>query len=220
MVTGMTLAALAASSALPAGASGAVISHSASKPFAPTSWSQSFLIPQFDTMGGDRILEQVNIFLDGMVRGTARAESINAGPATVTLNLSSSISLSQGVNTLAVALPLASVSYLATTYDGTMDFGGTSGRTFAGLAANDSDSSTLVAGVDDLSAWIGTGNVTLSAVANGASTGSGAGNLALIFNTDASTLFQVDYVYSEVPAPGGAGLAGLTGLAALRRRRR
>jgi len=184
-----------------------------------TDWMQSVDVTQFDTMGGNRTLQQVMIMLDGRVEGTAQAESMDAAPATIMLSLSATITLSLGMNDLAVVLPAAMESFDAAVFDGALDFMGPSGMTFDGLKATDNDMSTLTNGMDDLTPWIGAGTVALDATAMGASTGSGSGNLFLQFETLASAKITVVYKYTEIPTPGSFALLGLAGLCTARRRR-
>ena len=120
---------------------------------------------------------------------------------------------------LAVVLPVAMETFEADIFDGDLDFMGPSGMTFAGLMADDSDMSTLTSGMDDLSAWIGGGSVKLDAAAMGASSGTGAGNLFLQFETLASAKITVIYKYTVIPTPGSFALLGIAGLCATRRNR-
>jgi hypothetical protein len=184
-----------------------------------TDWAESINVSQFDEMGGNRTLQQVMITLDGHVEGTAQAESMDAAPATVSVSLGATITLSLMGDDLAVALPIAMESFDATIFDGMIDFGGTSGMTFDGLMNDDSDMTSLTSGMDDLSAWIGGGSIKLDATAMGASTGTGAGNLFLQFETLASAKITVIYKYTEIPTPGSFALLGIAGIAATRRRR-
>jgi hypothetical protein len=184
-----------------------------------TDWMSTVNVTRFDDMGGDRILEQIMITLDGHVEGTAKAESLDAAPTIVTLNLGATITLSLMGDDLAVVLPVAMESFNATIFDGDLDFMGSSGRTFDMLSADMSEMATLTNGIDNLAPWIGAGTVALDATAMGASSGTGAGNLFLQFETLASAKITVIYKYTEIPTPGSAALLGVAGLGATRRRR-
>jgi len=200
-------------------ASAATILYDGSVPTATTNWDVMIDVPQFDDMGGTRVLKTISIFLEGTVSGTASGESLDAAPAVVELFLQSEISLSLGGSDLAVVIPVANASFNATAWDGTTDFGGTSGASFANLNASDSTKGLLIQGNDDLTPWIGGGTVTLDGAAIGQSSGSGAGNLILQFATDASLVWSVEYEYNIIPAPGAVALFGLAGVGAIRRRR-
>ncbi len=184
-----------------------------------TDWMETVNVTQFDDQGGNRILTQVMITLDGHVEGQADAESMDAAPATVTVNLGATITLSLMGDDLAVALPIAMDSFEADIFDGNLDFDGPSGMSFPGLMSDDSDMATLTSGMDDLMPWIGGGTVALDATAMGASSGTGSGNLFLMFETLASAKITVIYKYTEIPTPGAFALLGMAGACATRRRR-
>jgi len=213
------MVAVVASGAMCASASAGLISHNGSLPTTTTNWSTNIDVPQFDDMGGTRVLKSISVFLGGTVSGTAKGESLDNAPTVVDLFLKADISLSLGGSQLAIVIPVADASFNATAHDGTVDFGGSSGATFSNLNATDSVKELLTLGGDDLSPWIGGGNVTLVGAATGTSSGSGAGNLILSFATDASLSWMVSYDYNIVPAPGAAALFGLAGVVGIRRRR-
>ena len=211
--------AVVAGGALCANASAGMLSHNGSLPTSTTNWSANIDVPQFDDMGGTRVLKSVSVFLEGTVSGTASGESLDAAPALVELFLQSEISLSLGGTDLAVVIPVADASFNATAFDGAIDFAGASGATFNELNASDSIKELLTLGADDLTPWIGGGTVGLVGEAIGTSSGSGAGNLILQFFTDASLSWTVEYDYNVMPTPGAAAIFGLAGVAATRRRR-
>lgn len=193
-------------------------SHTGSFGPQSTNWLEAFDVPQFDTQGGLRVLDCVEIFLKGTVSGTAQAESLDAEPADISLNLQATISLSMGMTQLAVVIPVANTLFSASAFDGTIDFGGTSGATFQSLMQMD-QTTTLLTAPGDLAPWIGAGLVGLSGDADGQSFGSGAGNLVTVFLTDGAMEFEVTYSFTVVPTPGAMALAGVAGLVGLRRRR-
>ncbi len=184
-----------------------------------TDWTESLSVPQFDEMNGARQLVSICIHLEGGVSGSASLESLDNGPATVTVELSAEISLSLGGALLGVVLPIADDSFEASVFDGNIDFGGTSGMTFEKLAASDSTDVKLTNADDSFASFLGDGNVKLDGDAHGTSFGSGAGNLVLQFNTDAEMSYRIVYKYTEIPAPGTLAIFAGAGLAATRRRR-
>lgn len=201
-------------------AQAATITHNGSKMITTTSWTENFNIPQFDDFGGTRVLDSVKLTLDGDVEGNANVESLNQGASNVMINLQATITMTLMGDVLGVVIPVANESFMAGTFDGTIDFAGSSGTMFTDLMGSDMTMSTLVAGMDDLSPFIGNGTVPLVANAVGTSNGSGAGNLILQFMTDAGLDFSVTYDYHLVPTPGAAGLLAFAGAAGSIRRRR
>ncbi len=189
---------------------------------ATTNWSQMFSIPAFDTQAGLRVLEKVTVTLNGEVVGSAQAENLDAQAAEITLFLQATISmlLDDGMGTtLATVIPVADEAFQADAFDGTIDFAGTSGASFMGLQGQKTEVNDLIAGTDDLSAFIDTGSVMLLANADGSSIATGAGNIVSQFSTQGALDWEIVYEYSLVPAPAPLALVGLGGFVAFRRRR-
>jgi len=191
-------------------------------PLNTTNWNLSVTVPKFD--GSLGTLTKITFDLMGDVEGSARFESLDAAPATVTMDLSAQITLQRpDLSPLVVTLPTASTLDNVTAFDGVIDFGGTSGKTYPLLTASDADSAMLLSPFSpiDTANFIGgpLDTITLPVKAQGASTGSGAGNLLLQFATQAAANVQVTYEYIPIPEPAAASLLGLIGLVLLRRRR-
>lgn len=184
-----------------------------------TNWSETFDVNGFDSQGGTRILKSVEVMLTGDVVGNAEAESLDMGPTLIELSLQATLTLSLTAagTELAEVIPVADEMFNASAFDGTIDFGGTSGVSFVGLSGNASESESIT-DQGTLDAFIDVGTVSLDADAVGSSFGSGAGNLLTQFSTQAGLEWEVTYVYNVVPAPGALALLGLGGLVAGRRR--
>ncbi len=180
-----------------------------------TNWSDSITVPKFDPSLGQ--LQRVIFTLSANVEGSAAFESLDAAPATVTMSLQAMVTLFRPDNTtLNVVIPTANTSDGATAFDGTMDFGGTSGKTYANLSAMD-DNQTDTTAAADLALFTGAGTITLPVTAMGTSSGTGAGNLLLQFLTQAGA--EVEVCYEYIPTPGSLALLGLGGLIIARRKR-
>lgn len=219
MKSAFLLTALVALLAVSAGAS--TVSYGPyAQPLSTTNWSTSITLPQFDPALGT--LNSISFVLFGHVEGTAKFESMDAAPAVITMDLSAMLKLKRpDLTDLVVTIPVASTSDNASAFDGTIDFGGTSGNTYGGLSANDTESATTSTAADK-ALFTGLGSIVLPVTASGASTGSGAGNLLLQFQTSASAWATVTYDYTAVPEPSsllalmsGLGVIGL----AIRRKR-
>ncbi len=163
-------------------------------PLQPTNWTNSVSIPKFNPNLGT--LQSITFQLTGNVQGTARAESLDAGPTIVNTSFSANITLTRpDLTPLVVTLPLANFSDSFTAYDGALDFAGTSGTTHAGINVTDTQSQVSPPPASDLALFTGAGNIVLPVTANGASIATGAGNLITQFQTDAAANVQVCYVY-------------------------
>jgi len=215
------LIALALVALVATGATAATVSYG---PYAiglsTTNWANSIGLQMFDPSLGT--LNSISFTLNGHVEGNAKFESMDASPATVGMDLSAMLTLQRpDLSTLVVTIPLASTTDNVTAFDGTIDFGGTSGKTYNNLNANDSDSATTSTAADK-ALFTGLGFINLPVKAQGASTGYGAGNLLLQFQTLASASASVTYDYTPIPEPSSllalmSGL-GLVGFAVRRRR--
>ena len=192
-----------------------------------TNWKHNLIFPKFNPDWG--WLEQVKVSLDGHVEGALKYEntSLTAIDPQIDMTLSAVLEVyrpGSPPGTLIVdAQPLTStVDINVPKFDGTLDFGGTSGKTYSGLSADESDFATLTTQAD-LNLFTGTGDITLPTWASGESTGhSQSGNSTFQFITNASAEGWVEYQYEQIPEPGTIALMtlGLVGLAGWKRRRR
>ena len=188
----------------------AVLSYTQTIPLAPTDWNTTISIPKFNSSLGT--LTSIEFILAGHAEGTAAFENRN-GPGTVTMDLGATLQLERPDSTiLVIAVPLVHTSDAVPTFDGVIDFGGTSGKTYSGLGADITESKTSTPPSSDLALFTGFGNIILPVVATGNSTGSGSGNLVTQFSSQASAQATVKYHYDAVPEPSGllTLLSGLT----------
>jgi hypothetical protein len=174
--------------------------------------SVNLSVPKFSP--GLGTLTQVEITLHGQATGTAKFESKDTAASTVTTNLSAKVVVKRPDGTdFIVVVPLASTSDNVTAFDGVIDFGGTSGRTYTNLSGQASESKTLMSGNADFAMFIGNDMIVLPAYAQGTSNSTGSGNLMTSFRTLAQADVTVTYTFIPIPAPqaaaGGLGLLAL-----------
>lgn len=174
--------------------------HQDTIPLSTTNWQQQVSVPKFDPALGT--LVSVDITLSGAIAGSASAENLSPSPGTLDFLYQAEIELFDvGGSSLIVATPQLALQDIVTGFDNTIDFGGTSGVTHAGLAVNDSDSANAPTDIA-LGVFIGLGNLTLDVNARGTSTASGPGNVVSQFLTSAEATVDVCYNYiPENPGP-------------------
>ncbi|MBF2067997.1 MAG: choice-of-anchor E domain-containing protein [Calothrix sp. C42_A2020_038] len=156
-----------------------------------TNFDKFVNLPKFDPSLGE--LQRVFVQLGSEVRGSIRLENLDAQPAYVTANLAAEVSLLKPDRSiLLTTLPTASIAQQFAADDEVLDYGGLSGATYNNLSNSKTASTSLTSGFD----WfVGLDTLTLPVTAVAKSAGTGAGNLAQIFNTLAGAKVEVVYEY-------------------------
>lgn len=164
-------------------------------------------LQQFNPTWG--VLTGISVHLHGDILGSASAENLG-GPATVTLNLSATLTLTRPDNsTIVVTTPVVNKIASLSAFDGMVDYGGTSGVAYLNQSAHADNTVALSAG--DFALFTGFGNVSGLLNGSGASAATGAGNLATLFLTQAGGFADVTYTFSPTmtPEPAAIALLGL-----------
>lgn len=160
-----------------------------------TGGSQTQSVAQFDPSLGT--LNSVEIILNGKLSSDVKVENLDAAPSTVNAQVNGNLSLHGPGGTLVTVSPsIVDNSTALSAYDGTTDYGGTSGHDFGEQSASAQKSVTLTS---NLSAWEGNGNVALSEAGQSTSTVSGSGNEQVNICSEASGTGTVIYHYTPKP---------------------
>jgi hypothetical protein len=192
----------------------AVVSFSDTVDLQTTNFADTAELARFDTMGGTRVLESVTFTIDGSISGSVEVESRDAEEAVIVTTLEAELSLIDALgNVLVVTIPSISETFTATAYDGSLDFGGTSGQSYLDLFATQSGEETYTDAAT-LAFFSGAGNAEFVFDAMATSSATGAGNITSAINTNASGLVTVSYTYTDVTpnpvsAPTHVALLGL-----------
>mgnify|MGYP001043939402 CR=1 FL=1 len=186
-----------------------------------TGWSGELRLQQFDPAWGT--LNDIRVTYEGRLIASVSFENRDRRPATISTTVASNMTIGiprYAMHTIEMA-PLTR-TYNAEAYDGVLDFGGTSGHTYADHVIQDSIATASL--MYDSEYWKGSNFVIIPVDASGTAYGSGAANLVLAFGLQAVGTARVDYYYTPVPEPSGLltllpGAAGLVGAMRFRRRK-
>ena len=178
----------------------------------PTDWNRTVSLPKFNLPGAQ--LLSIKVMAHSKVTGSAAFENLDNNAQTIVMHLQAVVDV--GNPDPPPPSPLFSMTPAVTTvdnaaaYDGILNYAGPSGKTYGSLAAE-----TWAMSVDNtptLAIWQGAGTVDFPVSAMGTSFGSGAGNLALQFHTNALCDLAVEYRYEIIPEPATLALVGTAGI--------
>jgi protocatechuate 3,4-dioxygenase beta subunit len=173
----------------------AILAKTATIPTTGTDWTQSLSVPKFDPSLGT--LTSIDIVNAGTFTSSIKVESLDGGPSTIIATVSGTLTLTGTSVTGLVSNASANKSFSASAFDGTIDFGGSSGHDFGSPSTSGTNTITL-SDASSLAAYTGQGNLTFSDVAHATSSASGAGNLLTQIGTTANA--QLSVVYHYIPS--------------------
>ncbi|MFN0243837.1 MAG: choice-of-anchor E domain-containing protein [Planctomycetota bacterium] len=182
------------------------MSFSDSVPVQTTDWTNSVTLSKFDPALG--ILTGLRIDLGGHIEGSIFFESQDPQPQTVTTNLQATIELSRPDASLIVsASPQVSHVDAVGAFDGLVDFGGDSGKTYSNQSQDVTVSHSSPPPRSDLPLFTGSsgapGTIVLGVRAVGHSAATGSGNITQGFQTFASAVVTVTYFFAPDCQPNG-----------------
>jgi hypothetical protein len=163
-----------------------------------TGGSQTQSLAQFNPALGT--LNSVQIVFNGTLNSDVKVENLDAAPATVNAQVNGNLSLQGpgGTTLLSLTPAIRDNSTSLSAFDGTLDYGGTSGHDFGLQSASAQKSITLT---NNLSAFEGGGNVSFTESAQSSSTVSGSGNEQVHISSAAAGGVTVIYHYTPTPPP-------------------
>ncbi len=184
-----------------------ILCHAVNTPLVNTNWSTTVQVPRFDPSLGT--LNLVDVCVSGQIFGGYGVESLESIPNPVTIQFSAVVPLARpDLSIIAIAVPTVNGQHNLSAFDGTIDFGGTSGVFQSGLSALATTQVNLTSAMD-LALFSGSpgnpGLIVLPISGQGASTATGFGHLITQFQTQAAGLISICYDYTPFPISFCAG---------------
>ncbi|MFT3879544.1 MAG: choice-of-anchor E domain-containing protein [Gemmatales bacterium] len=152
----------------------------------------SQLLSQFNPALGT--LQSIQIKVDGRIISDIKLENLDDESSVVSGTVSGNVLVSgPGFNLNVNIAGNAAITKTLPAFDGTIDFGGTSGVSLGSTTATGSNSQTLTGSA--MSSYIGTGSVNLSFLAQATTQASGGGNLTANITNQGGGTVTVTYSY-------------------------
>ena len=163
-------------------------------PQAYTNFNSTGTVPGFDPALGTLIA--VDVVNSGSITSEFYTENLGSSPTTITGIVSGSLMAIGPAATIPVGIPQVTQTFDAAAYDGTTDFGGTSGKDFTPVVSSGAAALTITDPAA-LSGYVGNGPVTFTESANAVANASAptSGSMAAGFNTQAAATITVVYHY-------------------------
>lgn len=169
---------------------------------ASTNLVQVGSLPQFNPALGT--LTEIDISINGQITSDIRVENMDSSPAVITGTVAGDLNVTGPDFNQTFATTSQNQTFDASAYDGTLDFGGTSGKNFGNVTVPGSSAFTMTS-AGELAAYSGTGNVTIDEEPVANSSATGGGNLDVQIASNGSATITVTYHYiPENNLPPGA----------------
>lgn len=173
------------------------ITHTVSFPDATTDWIKSATIPKFDPALG--MLTSVKITNSASITSSMKVENVSttSGSTIVAKVIGNVVVTVPGAPSITVNIlqPHPASPFLATIFDGNLDYAGTSGITFSPLTVSDTQMA-IVTNSSDLASYTGSGTIAVNASSEAMSSVTGGGNLMSSIASTASAQVTVIYTYT------------------------
>ncbi len=184
-----------------------VLCHAVNTPVVSTNWSTTVQVPRFDPSLGT--LNLVDVCVSGQTFGSYGVETLDPGPSVVTVQFSAEVALARpDLSIIATAAATLNFQHSLSAFDGTLDFGGTSGVSQSGLYALTTTQLNLTSATD-LALFTGAssnpGSIVMRISGLGVSTATGGGGIITLFQTQAAGLVSICYDFTPFPASFCAG---------------
>jgi hypothetical protein len=176
----------------------------------PTAASQAVLYFS-STMG---TLTEVDVTVSGSYSTQFSAENLGASSSTIYGTTSGNLSINVPSGPIPLSIPAVTESFNAAGFDGSLNYGGASGKTFAAVSSSSAAQTTVLMSPQALAAF--TGNFRIPISVSGHATGNATasdGDISDTFKTQTSVTITITYVYTPDltplnPPAGGSSSGG------------
>jgi hypothetical protein len=175
----------------------------------PTAASQAFLYFS-STMG---TLTEVDVTVSGSFSTQFSVENLGESSSAIEGTTSANLTINVPGGAIPLSIPSVTENFNATAFGGTVNYGGTDGKTFAPVTSSSATQTTDLMSPQALAAF--TGNFRMPISVSGHATGnatSSDGDLSDTFNTQTSVTITIVYDYTpnltSLNPPAGASSSG------------
>jgi hypothetical protein len=173
------------------------VCFTASTPLQQMNWQTAIPVPKFDPLLG--ALQQIDLSFTSTVNESVQVESLDSSITVVSVDLGIYLTLVRpNFAVLATIAPSAHNQFAFSPFDGTIDYGGTSGGTWSPTSTTTA-TATSPPPASDLALFTGLpgnpGTIALMASATNSISVSGTANIAYVSSGQADAMVQVCYTF-------------------------